>query len=386
MEKKYTKVLHFADVHAEDGPKFPEIEKCLVYLGDYAIQEQPDLIVVPGDIFNSSEVKLDSKAAKLVFAQFERLADVAQVVVSIGTPSHDGNAAEVLQHVSGRFPIHVATTPQQLDLPCALVSAVPAPTKKYMQGEDNDIAAALTQVFMGFGAQAQERGDRPHILLGHWAVEGATIHGQDYIGQEIRIPYDAMMLAGPDCICLGHIHEKQQIRQLAFYPGGIYQKNYGEIGGKGAWMHTFEGRKLVLSEYVQTPSRKLFVDRMDYLEDAVATCDTTGCEGCEVRCEVTCWQDEAGAIDRAALESAYLSSGAKSVEIVLIRVPRQTVRNDLVLKATTLREKLVAMAGLRGETVPASILDKADALEGCSAEQINDMITRKGAINEDKAA
>jgi DNA repair exonuclease SbcCD nuclease subunit len=258
-----------------------------------------------------------------------------------------------------------------------------------MQGEDNDIAAALTQVFMGFAAQAADavgRGDKPHILLGHWKAEGATVHGQDYVGQEICIGYDAMMLADPDCVCLGHIHDKQQIRDRVFYPGGIYQKNYGEMGDKGAWLHVFEGRKLVESRYIQTPSRKLFVDRNDLCNFPIAPPNTAGCAGAEVRCEITCWQDEAGAVSRDLYQKAYMDAGAKSVEIVLIRVPRQTVRNDLVLKASTLRDKLVAMAALRGETVPESVLLKADALEARTAEQIVESISKGENGYENQAA
>ncbi len=376
------RVLHFADVHAEDGAKYPEIKKCLLHIVEQAENARPELIAVPGDIFNSSEVKLDSRAAKLVFAAFSRLASVAPVVVSIGTPSHDGKAAEVLQHIPN---IYVATTPQQFDLPCALVTAIPAPTKQFLQGTDTDIAAAMTQIFMGFGAAAADRGDKPHIMLGHWNAEGTTINGQDYIGHEITIGYDAMMLADPDIVCLGHIHCRQQIRRIVFYPGGIYQKNYGEIGDKGAWIHTFNGRSLTGSRFEHTPCRRLFVDRLNCC-DGIESPKTAGCDGCEVRCEITCWQDMAGAISQDLYRKVYFDAGAESVEVRLIRVPRQTVRNDLVLKAHSLREKLVAMAELRGETVPSGILLKADALEAHSADEIINNITGRAAHNENKAA
>jgi len=93
-------------------------------------------------------------------------------------------------------------------------------------------------------------------------------------------------------------------------------------------------------------------------------------QGAHVRYEITCWQDEAHAVPVAEIEKATLAAGAASVDVRLIRIPRQTVRSEIVLKARTLREKLVAMAALRGEEVAESILLKADALEAMQADDL----------------
>lgn len=374
------KILQFGDIHAEDGPKFSEIEKCLIFIAEQAEIENPDIIINTGDTFNSREVKLDSQSAKLVFNAFSRLADVAPVVVIIGTPSHDGNAVEVLKHVRGRFPVEVATTPRQIEIAGAIVSAIPAPTKQFMQGDtieggDAHISAAMSAMFAGFGAQAPD--NQAHILVGHWNTVGSKIHGQDYIGQEISIGVDQMLLAQPDLICLGHIHDAQQICDRLFYNGSIYQKDYGEMSDKGFWLHELNKTIYGLqSRFIKTPSRKLYRIQVD-CTDGISAClwvpaghEKSEVEGAHVRYEVTCWQDEAQTVPVKEIEKAIMAAGAESVDVRLVRVPRQTVRADIVLKAITLREKLVAMAELRGEVVPESILLKSDAIAAYSPDEM----------------
>ncbi len=69
-----------------------------------------------------------------------------------------------------------------------------------------------------------------------------------------------------------------------------------------------------------------------------------------------------------------MGRGAKEVDIQLIRIPRENVRSDKLLKLTTLREKLIEMASLNGKVVPDSILEKADILESEESDKIVQMI------------
>ena len=166
------RILHFADIHARDND-IDEIEKCLNAIVQAGWNHSPDLIVCVGDIFDSQNVKLDSKAAKLIFNVFTQLADIAPVAVVIGTPSHDGTAAEVLKHVKAKHQIRVSKRPEQfllvrrnngasfIDDPMlaeddgvmAVISMVPTPTKQFfnsasdIKGSDNEIAQAMGQMF-----------------------------------------------------------------------------------------------------------------------------------------------------------------------------------------------------------------------------------------------
>lgn len=128
----------------------------------------------------------------------------------------------------------------------------------------------------------------------------------------------------------------------------------------------------IKSEFVKTPCRKLvriFADytTQPYEGNIVLSSDIVGAY---VRGDFTLWQDEASKFDKESAQKYYLDNGAKEVDIRIIRVPRQVVRSETVLKVETLRDKLIAMAALNNETVPERILTKADELESTPAEDI----------------
>lgn len=257
------KILHTADWHVQDST-IEEATKCLDFLVETAEQESPDVIIHAGDTFNSGDVKLDSKAAKLIIRTFNRLADIAPVAVILGTPSHDGTAAEILSFVRGKYPIHVAVRPEQIFLSkgigfadiedaakyggCdAVISLMPAPTKQFFQGSgdikqgDAEIAAAMSQIFAGFGATAAGF-PVPHILAGHWNTTGSLIsETQVLTGVDIEISPDMMALSNADLILLGHIHLKQQLKNNIFYSGSLFSNNWGECSDKGFFLHEITG-------------------------------------------------------------------------------------------------------------------------------------------------
>jgi hypothetical protein len=128
---------------------------------------------------------------------------------------------------------------------------------------------------------------------------------------------------------------------------------------------------IVKSTFVKTPCRKLVrytldltTESIDYLDNFIIHhASTTGVKDAYIRVDITAWQDEAGKINKEDVIRQYLVAGALDVDIRIIRIPRQTVRSEAVLKVETLRDKLIAMAALKDETVPESILQKADELE-----------------------
>jgi len=364
------KVLHVADIHGRDKD-IEEATKCCEYIVDAAVADVVDLTVIAGDCFDSRDIKLDSRAAKLIIRTVSRLADIAPVVIVKGTESHDGNAPEILSYARGKFPVFVAITPGLIDFPNAVVTLVPQPTKQFfnqgdIQTSNEAIAHGMAGLFAGFGAEAADRGPVPHILVGHWNVSGSKLPtGQTLTGQDIDISVDQMMLADPDLICLGHIHMCQQLGDRTFYPGSPFPLNWGENTEHGFYIHTLRGRELVSSEFIQTPCRKLVRSVQDFTE-----CDSddayvqiVDCKDSYVRLDLTVWQDQAGTINKDQLTKDFMNEGALDVDIRIIRKPRETVRAEAVLKVDTLRDKLVAMAALKEETVPESILQKADEIE-----------------------
>lgn len=376
------RILHTADIHPRDKD-VDELRKCLSFLVMVAQSEKVDLAVLAGDTFSLEATnKIDSPAFKLIISAVSALADIGPVFIIEGTPSHDGAAPEILQYIKGKYPIHVTTKPEQvyvkqLDV---VLSLIPTFTKQYFQGTDQEIAQAMNGVFAGMGATAYEYPEAAHILIGHWNVTGSILStGQVMTGKDVDISYDSMMLANPDLICLGHIHLPQQIGDRAFYPGSLYPLTWGELEAKGFYIHELDGKKLVESKFIETPIRKLIRvaenhAREEGIEEfgyALYSFSNEDLKDSFVRADITIWQDDAAKIDKEQIKQFYLSAGALDADIRIIRVPRQTVRSESVLKVNTLREKLIALAELRDETVPESVLIKADLLEyGEEKEQV----------------
>ena len=393
------KILHLADIHAREKD-IEEIEKCLDCVVKAAIKENVDLAIIAGDCFDSRDIKLDSLSAKLIIKTISELAEICPVAVVIGTPSHDGTAAEIAANWKDGHGVTVASRPIQVKyingrlFPIdeemvtnshAIISLIPTPTKQFFQTESGisesnaEISMAMNGIFAGFGAKAATYDHQlggaycPHILVGHWQVAGSIVStGQTLTGHDIDIGFDQMMLANPDLICLGHIHMPQKLGDRAFYPGSLYPLTWGELETKGFYIHTLEGKSLIKSRFIETPCRKLLRlagnfttadENLHYDHNYWNKEEDVKLTGSYLRIDITVWQDEVEKIDKERMISSFKDRGALDVDIRIIRIPREAVRSEAVLKVNTLREKLTAMADLRSEIVGESILIKADLLE-----------------------
>jgi len=408
------KILHFSDVHCRDHD-IKEIEKCLNFIVKRAQEEQPDIIIFAGDLFDAAGIRADSLSAKLAFKIFKELADIAPIAAIIGTPSHDSDTASILKYIKARYPVKVSTHPEQLylcegdlesdpaKLSCpdqapieAVISLCLAPTKQHFKTDsdiktsDAEIASELSKVFLGFAAQAAEY-DCPQILVLHCTIRGAAISDtQVMTGRDIEIGKDQVEMSGCDiCLC-GHLHYPQRIHNSnIFYSGSIVSLNWGEIHDHGFYIHELEGKKLIESRFIQTPSTKL-IKLSEDLTGAGDLADTTGLplmdillsskafsdvQDAKVKVELKVFQDEAKKINTEELKEAFLAKGAKEVDVQLVRIPREATRSQKILQLTSLRDKLIEMAALRNEIVPKSILLKADMLESEESDKIISEVT-----------
>ena len=377
------KILHFADAHLRDKD-IEEAEKCLNFLIETARSEKVDLIINAGDTFDSQEIKLDSKSARLAIRVVSELADIAPVAIVLGTPSHDGKSPEILRFVKGKYPVHVSCVPEQVMLPGidAVITLIPQPTKQFFQTEsgiaesDQEIGNAMSGLFAGFGAKAADL-DCPHILVGHFTESGAMLsNGQVRTGVDIEVSLEQIKLARPDLICLGHIHLPQ-----GNYSGSIYANNVGENHKHGFFIHELDNLINFTwnSRFIETPAKKLLRIQEDFTgEDGVAEMDAVlysysqeDLANAYIRCDFTVWQDEVSLrIDKDKLTAFFLSAGALDVDIRIVRVPRQNVRSEAVLKADRLRDKIQKMAELKEEAVEESILVKAEYLESMPSDEL----------------
>ena len=256
-KKELMKILHTADFHLRDKD-IDEAEKCLNFLIETARSEKVDLIINAGDTFDSQEVKLDSKSARLAVRVVSELADIAPVAIIIGTNSHDGKSPEILRFAKGVFPVHVSAVPEQVYFikdgnafresgegyrPQAVITLIPAITKQYWQSNssietaDQEIGQAMSGLFSGFGVQAAPY-SAPHILIHHGGVAGAKAsNGQLMTGRDIEVSLDQLSLSGACLILCGHLHLPQELPGSIFYSGSIYANNIGENHKHGFYIH-----------------------------------------------------------------------------------------------------------------------------------------------------
>lgn len=399
------KVLHTADWHYNDKDH-DEIRKCVDFMISSARKELPDLILIAGDITHSQNLKFDTMSARTICRQVSELADIAPVAIIIGTPSHDGKSAKILQYVRGKYQIHVSEKPEQLyfrgshlytadpglsasDIE-AIITQIPTPTKQFFQAQnsitesDHDIAEALTHLFGAFGVTASSYAC-PHILSGHFQMGGAYIsETQQLVGRDIEISTDQIALANAHLICLGHIHKQQEINENIYYSGSITRQNFGEMETKGFYYHYLCNNTpdyLYESEFIEVPARKLAkwdedFTKHPYSSDDILLLDPDKVQGAHIKLDFKVWQDEAGSIDQSEIERTLLEAGAEKVNINLIRVPRETVRCAKVLTLDTLREKISEMAAVRVEEISKGILIKADLLENTNEDDLMKIIGR----------
>ncbi len=402
------KILHFADIHAREKD-LDEVKKCCDEILRVAEQEQPDLIVNAGDTFDHHMIRLDSEIARYIFDFHRKLSNIAPVAVVIGTPSHDGTAALALESVSGQHNIIVSSRPEQLILSKdgdyaledlyrgkdfvargpvgdemeAIISMMPAPTKQFFQGvggiqsTDEQIGQAIGAILAGFGAKASEL-HVPHVLVGHLQIGGAFVSdSRQLTGHDIEVSTDQLGLAQADLIALGHIHKSQQIGS-GIYSGSIYRKDFGELDDKGFYIHDLETQE---HRFCLTPTRKLLkidVDATETLDNVDATIYAYGPEAIEnafVQVVIKCWQDETAKLNVDDVKVFFWEYGAKDVDIRIIRVPRENVRSERILKLSTLRDKIQEQARIKNDSVSDTILLKADSLESVAPDAILEQVS-----------
>ena len=400
------RILHTADWHTREK----DIEECSKVLDAMckhaiAISGELDLIVVAGDLTDRNDVKFDSQTARLVMQTVTWLSMAAPVVIISGTKYHDGNIPELLDgtNIHAYYPVAVSTRPEQFVLgkdnefyPLAdnadakmLISTIPTPTKQYFESRggieetDRAIGEAMTAIFADMGMTAG-RLNIPHVPIGHWQVGGAYVsETQQLVGRDIEVSVDQILSARPSVACLGHIHYAQQIRNHpVFYSGSSYRKDFGEMEDKGFWIHTVpeQGIGYEYSEWVELPTRKLVKVEHNYASPnaepdtdpraIIGQYSPENIEGAHVRIGLRVWQDQRDQVDRAQLKQDLIDMGAAQAEVHIVGVPRQNVRAEEVLQAERLRDKVLARAEIVGDTVAESILEKCDALEMESKEEI----------------
>lgn len=400
------KVLHFADVHLHNGRLDEEITKCCLYILSLAREETPDLIIISGDIFDlyrdNCGLRLGSNAT-LFAADFVRcLAEIAPVIITTGTLSHDPpHAVDIFTRLQTVFPVHTATKLEQIGL-CKgefitvhpdtvkayekdlqiVVSCVPSVTKATIIAElglsqiDESNRATeeiVRDVFQAWGITNSKAKNMhiPTLLAGHCTVRGSvTSTGQKMVGKELEFGTNDLKLTNCDIFCLGHIHKAQKINGTIFYSGSITRLDHGETEEKGVFFHEFEYGKPVISRFVKTPARVMKSVSVAEGEIPGASLLDTIEEGDAVRIRYSIREDELSKIDEQALIRAALKKGAASVTFDKEIIAVNRVRSEGISTLSSLEDKLAAWGEMTGQTVGTSLKEKLSVLTSMDPDKI----------------
>ena len=276
------KLLHTSDWHIGNykGPvkegvnlRFADIANCLSSLVEQARAEQPDIIVISGDIFNQAEVQANRVSQEVVLAEhtIRSLAETTNnVIVLRGTPNHDGAGQFRLLEELFRddAKVKIAVNPQVIHTAYADFACVPGFDKGVFRAkypgltseEENQVwSEEIGKIILGLRMQCED--GAPAVLVAHYTVPGCnTESGQTsfFANFEPVIPTEVLRAADFDAACLGHIHRPQLVFgfENVYYAGAVNGLNFNDEGqDRGFYVHEFDQRRLSESTFHILPYR-----------------------------------------------------------------------------------------------------------------------------------
>jgi exonuclease SbcC len=342
------KILHTSDWHLgayvgpqQDDPykRTENTRKCIDIVVKAAREEQPDIILITGDIFHQSRTWSDRGMieAQIAIDYIETLASYAPVAVLYGTPNHDNlEAFKMLEQAFGKDSedVHFFYGPELRTIITPKgpiqIGSLPGFDKGHFRAthpglsaeEENKLfSELLTQIIEGYTAQLNPF--EPAVLMAHHTVIGCEMDNGYNVFQanEVTLNSEALNRCGFDLVCLGHIHKAQKVTSCdrpIFYAGSIDAYNFNDEGHeKGFWIHnvvdTGSTWKYRDSRFIQTPAREFYTGKLnqDKLETIIAgDFNYFGVEGKCIRILYSCSSDTEKALDKKKLERDLYAAGA----------------------------------------------------------------------------
>ena len=378
-------ILHSADWHLGEliGPviegknaRLQDTLKCADYLVEYAKKEQPDVILISGDLFDKSKLWGDNMLMLIDAAasRLRELADIAPTVLLFGTDNHDSLRAYENIESMCIYNLSIISKPDLLTLDTESgplqVAGLPGIDKGYFRAKFPGMAPAdentLCSQLLGDmvnGLSAQLDPTIPSVLMAHYTVVGCELdNGQHVFTQsEVVLPKEALAGSAFDLVALGHIHRAQQVEcagKPVFYSGAINGISFNEEGqDKGFYMHEIgtietdeesEMPNYVGSEFVKTPYREFYTMEVDLTDSNDLSTDLkwflariedgtlpnplfpVPTVGKIVRLEYECTEEQRPLLNHKEMESLIKSGGAFHVsEVKAKRITTALVKQEL---------------------------------------------------------
>lgn len=393
------KIAHIGDCHlglGYPGPtpesRLEDIENVMDFAAEYCIEHDVELVLFAGDAFKDSKVMLDRAAIEIkAFASWLRkLSEAGIPVVAIsGTPSHDAVAAyEIIREMN--IPgVRVVTKPEIVDIApgrhdteSISVACIPGLNRSALASKEEYARLTPRQMHQVMSEKIKELAwglaaqiNNPSVLLSH-----LTFAGSDTGFDEMLMPHEPILT--PEAVepfglvCLGHIHNHQQIGSKVFYCGSPERLTFNdEQMAPGFWIH---GADSALSEFIPTPARKFLTIERDIDIEVMQEIglpvgyffpdNIDDLKGAIVRVRIKCTDEQARQIERKTIEKGLYEMGAFYVAGISLEVQRQDrARNTEVT-----------------ETVgPIEAVREWGAGQQLGAGEIEDLVARTGDLLEE---
>lgn len=293
------KILHTSDWHIGkrlmDRERLPEQREALEELVRICEDEQADVVLVAGDVFDT--FMPSAEAEEVFFHAVKRLAGTRRAVVLISGNHDDGVRLAASAPISAEEGVYLFGGSKRA-LPVGgsrgvravgagenyllleneagerlYVNALPYPNEARLKEEKTEETyAEKVARWISCGAEARGEGV-PYVLLTHlFAAGGAASESERDIqlGGARIVPIDCF--PADAFTALGHLHKRQRLRDNVYYSGSLLQYSFDEANiPKSVAILKTEGDKVVFEKEVPlTSGRKLVRLEAAGVEQALA--------------------------------------------------------------------------------------------------------------------
>ena len=254
------KILHTSDWHIGKRllgrQRLQEQSQALDELADICEQEQIELVLIAGDIFDTYTPC--AEAEELFFSKIKKIAGETRAVLLISGNHDDGirlSAVSPLSEEQGVYIVGNARTPvgatNRPVKPCqsgkgyvvfenakgerVFIATLPYPNEARFKEEKSELAyPERIRAWIDEGLNANEQ-NLPSVLLAHIFVAGGKVSDSEReidLGGARAVPLE--YLPQVDYIALGHLHKKQRMGKAhCYYSGSLLQYSFDETADKG---------------------------------------------------------------------------------------------------------------------------------------------------------
>lgn len=268
------KIVAFGDLHAHPFKDFSStdditgntrltaIVKTLDYIGEYATENEVDLILDAGDIFHKRN-NIDTTTYNAIFESVKKISDNGIPLVMIpGNHTQVDNSDFPETSIEPFGEIENVTVLKEFDAwSVGDLDVYPAPYSK-----NADMVKAH---ILEYADVAKKRENKVSILLGHLGVTNAEV-GKGSFTMEDAFSIEDLKPDVFNWVVLGHFHKRQRFGKFghenAFYTGNPIQHNFNDEGqAKGFMVIDTEAET---SEFVEIPNKAFkTIKNLDELEN-----------------------------------------------------------------------------------------------------------------------